>query len=66
MARDSRDESMNDGSMIFVIIAFWPRDRCAVVAKSQRNLIRVAVWQRKHSRGKLYAERTDLSLDSVG
>jgi hypothetical protein len=40
---------MNDGSMIFVIIAFWPRDSRVVAAKSQRNLILVAVWQMKHT-----------------
>jgi hypothetical protein len=36
------------------------------LSDAERNLILVAVWQMKHSRGKLYAERTDLSFDSVG
>jgi hypothetical protein len=30
------------------------------LSDAERDLVLVALWQKKHSRGKLYAERTDL------
>lgn len=62
MARDSRDESMNDGSMRFVIVAFWLRDSRVVAEKSHPG----GRLEDEVLKGHARCRTTDLSPDSVG
>ncbi len=36
------------------------------LSDADQNPILMALWQMKQAKGKLHAERSDLSLDSVG